>query len=127
MENLNSNFWRVQCREQVIYSCSNPIFFIIQGSKRLKLANSDDYNLIHIKNDTEETIEDEDSFDNLPKSSTLRFKKRSPNFNAEAKEGLKIRRAGQASIESPIAGTSGGVIALPVPSALTMCAKARRF
>ena len=78
----------------LVFKCSYPpfyyhytptnIFFIIQGSKRLKLANSDDYNLIHIKNDTEDIIDDEASFDNLPKNSILKFKKRPPNAIALA-------------------------------------------
>ena len=93
---------------------TNPIFFKIQGSKRLKLVPCDDYHLIHIKNDTEELINDVASFNNLPRNSTLKFKKRPPNFNTEPTEGPKIWE-GQAVLETPlmeqlegIAGASGG-------------------
>ena len=41
--------------------------------------HSDDYHLIHIKNDTEEIINNEASFDKLPRNSTLKFKKRPPD------------------------------------------------
>ena len=61
----------------------------------------DDYHLIHIKNDTEEIIDNEASFDNLPTNSNLKFKKRPPIFHTKATEGPKIWE-GQAVSESPL-------------------------
>ena len=51
---------------------------------------SDEYHLIYIKDDNEEIVDDEDSFDNLPRNSTLRFKKGPPNFNDQ--KGLRFRK-----------------------------------
>ena len=55
---------------------------------------SDEYHLIYIKDDNEEIVDDEDSFDNLPRNSTLKFKKGSPNFNemSNDQKGVRFRR-----------------------------------